>query len=137
MNRSPRSPANDPYALRRVGVGARSVNMTDTDFILSDLGNGEHQTSWDWPADQRFARFLADRNAVEVYDALLRSVAPFPIQIVAQKTVDHIRRRRLRALRQLAKTGKIESYWRGTADGGRTEFGVCRVRVYRLASHQP
>ncbi len=110
----------------------------DAAFILRDMrtnGFGS-QGSWDWPADLRFAEHMGDRDAIDLYRDILKSHAPFPFQIAAQKRVDHVRRRRLRALRLLVKQGHVEAWWLGAGVGGHTEFGVRRLRAYALKGSQ-
>ena len=118
--------------VRRKANQRRRDDMTDAEIILCDMNEFGGQSSFDWESDYRFAKALGDARAIEVYHRLLNSHSPSPVQCAVQRSVDHIRRRRLRALRMLVKQGAIESQWLGTGHGGRTVFGVGRMRTYHI-----
>lgn len=106
--------------------------MVDTDIILSLLRTQRSiQSSWDWEADLWFAEAIHDQTAVECLRDVMKSLAPFPIRDAVRKhTTEHVRLRRLRALRKLVKRGVVESYWHGTGEG--SLLGVNRIRTYAL-----
>jgi hypothetical protein len=90
--------------------------------------------SWDWDADLAFAEYLGDDESVKMIRAAKRSAAPFPFiksawRLTWRKTITN---NRLRILRSLVKQGKVIAYWQGTGYGGTVDFGVGRVRSYRL-----
>ncbi len=104
-------------------------------FLIADLKEHASQSSKDWEADQRFARALGMVREARVCEELLGNpTAIVPVQMaIHQKFIyPRVTRRRLRSLRKLAQRGTVEAQWMGTEEGGRTEFGVGRVRIYRL-----
>lgn len=108
--------------------------MTDIEIVTADMQKHGDHGAWDWEADLRFAQAIGDDEAVRDCANLLRSNAPYALQIMAHRVViaPRITWRRVRALRQLVRGGKARSFWLGTGPRGRTEFGVNRVRHYRL-----
>lgn len=108
--------------------------MSDLDIIIKDLETHDNQGAWDWEADLRFARAIGDTEAVADCQALLRSNAPFALQIAAHHGLiaKTITARRIRALRALVRQGRARAFWLGTGRGGASLFGVNRVRHYQL-----
>lgn len=102
----------------------------DEEFILTDLKENYSQCSWDWPADERFAEHLKveDTLICEAMD----SGAPLALRIAASSTWHNITQKRIAILRGLCKLGYVDAYWAGTGPGGKTEFGVNRIRTYAL-----
>lgn len=116
-----------------------TINMTDEQIILKDMKSVQMgQNSWDWQADYRFAKAInADDSIIKLFRALLKSSAPFALQIaIHKKFMTKIKNRRLKALRNLAKQGIVETFWIGTGYGGYSEFGVRRIKTWRLINRQ-
>lgn len=111
-----------------------NTNMTDEQIILKDMRERHGgQNSWDWEADYHFAKAIGAKDEIELLSALLKSVAVFVIQVsIHKKYITKLKKRRLAALRQLEKQGLVESWWLGTGFGGYSEFGVRRVKTWRL-----
>lgn len=101
----------------------------DEKFLLSDLKENHAQGSWDWPADERFAEHLGC-DSEYLMSETINSVAVAPIRAAVATTWKKVTQRRLRALRGLVRKGLAESYWMGTGWGGKTDFGITRVRMY-------
>ena len=108
--------------------------MTDEQIILKDMKETTlSQSSWDWPADLRFAKAIRANDEIEILESLLGSKAVFAIQIEAHKIfITKLKNRRLRALRKLEKQGILFSCWQGTGERGFTEFGTRRVKSWFL-----
>lgn len=94
-------------------------------FLLSDLEKFGPQRSLDLEADIRFAKFV-DPYAVKELEK--------QVEQGTELLGGYISARRLRTLRGLVKMGLVITYWEGTEKEGRKELGICRVKVYKLAS---
>ena len=106
--------------------------MNDSEFLLADLKNYLTQSSWDWCADERFAEHIGYKDYSTIVDCL-NSGAPGPLRRAVSLTWKKpVTDRRLRVLRKLVGSGLVESYWVGTGRGGKSEFGVSRIRSYGL-----
>lgn len=112
--------------------------VKDALFLLQDLQENGPQESWDWPADERFARCaMQDAAVADLLHACIESHTVVPVLIDTVRIyADHVRRRRLRALRFLIKQGKVKAQWAGTGERGVHNFGVNRARDYRLVQMQ-
>lgn len=107
--------------------------IKDAQFLLQDLAEHGPQTSWDWPADWRFAKFLGDKEAIEFYEWALRGESRHVVLIATVRLYGkRLVERRLRALQFLVKQGKVEAAWAGTGEMGVHTFGINRARVYSL-----
>ena len=108
--------------------------MTDCQIILKDMKETKTgQASWDWEADLRFAKSVKGENEVEILNLLMNSHTVFPILISTHKEfITKLKNRRLRALRKLEQQGLVYSGWRGTGEGGFSEFGTRRVKSWHL-----
>ena len=105
---------------------------TDADIVLDILRthNQGITSSWDWEMDLKFAKGIGDDVAVDFIEGLQGSV--LSIRDHDRYIRSRITARRLRALRKLVKRGLVESHWMGTGWGGRSDFGVGRLRGYML-----
>jgi len=102
----------------------------DTEFLLAEIRH-QSQSSWDWPADARFAEFIkADPEIISLIHSALDSSAPAPLQKQASRLWQNITKRRLRGLRELVKRGDVRSNWIGLGDYAMSSFGVNRCRSY-------
>ncbi len=108
--------------------------MKDWQIILKSMEETRlGQSSWDWEADYRFAIAINAKNEIEILENLLKSDAPFPVQIAVHKgCIGKLKNRRLKALRNLTKQGLINSHWLGTGYGGYSEFGIRRIKTWYL-----
>jgi hypothetical protein len=89
------------------------------------------QRSWDWNADLAFATAVGDDQAVKDLEQLLKSYAPFSRQIAFHEAcLGHIKKARLKYLRQLVNLGEAQASWEGLGAGSKNEFGAGRVRVF-------
>lgn len=113
-----------------MSVNSNELLSEDERFLLDDLRENHAQSSWDWPADERFAEHVGDGD--NLITESMESGAPSAFRIAAAKTWERITQRRLRALRALVKRGLVVAFWSGTGPGGFTDFGVRRVRTYDL-----
>ena len=106
----------------------------DEEIILKDMKDIKlGQSSWDWQADYRFAKAIKSEHEIDILEMLLKSNAPFPHQIaVHKKHISKLKNRRLRALRRLEKQKYLKSLWIGTGYGGRSDFGVNRIKTWHL-----
>ena len=107
--------------------------MTDVEIVLADLYEHGAQHSWDWTADLQFARAVGLVEEAKLLESM-QAPAFWPAAIEAHMAFvkKPVTNRRLRALRRLVSEGVVEAEWRGTGWGGRTDFGVGRVRRYAL-----
>ena len=96
-------------------------------FIHNDIIKHGSQDSWDWDADLRLAKHLKEDTLIE---EAIESNAPLPSRIAVSKTWRKLTQKRLRVLRRLVASGHCKSFWAGTGQLGRTDFGVSRVRRY-------
>lgn len=87
----------------------------DTIFVLEDIkAHHGRQSTWDWKADYRFARYAKDQDAIETLEAIFKSYAPGVFMINAFTAMcTKIKRRRLAALRHLKKLKILYSQWSG------------------------
>lgn len=107
--------------------------IKDAQFLLQDLAEHGPQTSWDWPADWRFAQAIEDREAAAFYKwAVTAEVAHIRLIDAVRVYGKPLVERRLRALQFLVKQGKVEAAWAGTGEMGVHTFGINRARVYSL-----
>ena len=108
--------------------------MKDWQIILKDMKETKTgQSSWDWPADYRFAKAVGAKDEIEILKSLLRSTTVFPIQIACHRNfITKLKRRRLRALKNLEGQGIVYSGWVGTGPGGLSEFGARRIKSWHL-----
>ena len=107
-------------------------------FLLDDLKAHGGQSSWDWNADQRLAEWLGNAEAVEGIEAAKHAGGLLVYALgVHSLYAKKIKRIRLAGLRKLVKAGLVESWWIGLGYGGGSEFGVNRVRTYRLKENLP
>ena len=105
--------------------------MTNTEFLINDFKEHPVQSSWDFEADLRFAKAIGDKEAVELIKPMLNGgFLPAILAIFRHTIRPRITNRRLRAMRKLVKQGLVKIGWLGTGYGGKTEFGVNRVRSY-------
>lgn len=109
----------------------------DAKIVLADLRIRRSQYSWDWTADARFAQEARGipADALEIAERLAMGnfgVAPLAMDAHRLGVYPHVTVRRLRALRELVKARMVKASWSGTGPGGRTDYGVCRTRHYRL-----
>ena len=107
----------------------------DAEFLLSDIeAHHGHQSTWDYDADYRFAKYCGDIAAIEILVKIEKSYAPGPILIAAHDaTCKSVKRRRLSALRYLKKQGIL-----GSTYSGFWLFGVLtRTNEYYLISMHP
>lgn len=96
--------------------------------LLSDLSENGEQCSWDWEADLRFARITGqDTSPIE---AAIYSSAPIAFRVAASRGWEKVTQKRIRLLRKLCKIGLANSYWSGTGNGGKSDFGLNRVKNY-------
>ena len=103
------------------------------DFLLEDLKEHHGQSSWDYPADHRFAVFLGDEETADILVDIMNSSTVWCFIIAAHEAfAGKIKRKRLTALRQLVYIGKVRAEWMGTGWGGKSDFGVNRCRHYTL-----
>ena len=80
------------------------------DFLLEDLKTHHGQSSWDYPADHRFAVFLGDTEAADILVEIMNSSTVWCFIIAAHEVfAGKIKRKRLTALRQLIRQGKIRA----------------------------
>jgi hypothetical protein len=113
------------------------MKTSDIDIIVTDMRKHGPQASWDWEADLRFAQAISDDEAVKDCQELLRSAnrgSIWPLLIIAHQELvgKRITRRRVRALRRLVQERRAKAFWLGTGPQGRADFGVGRVRHYKL-----
>ena len=103
-------------------------------WAFRELCLRDYASSWDWEADYRLCVALEDDRLIELADALLDSNAPSAVRIVVHNHggLERIRVMRLRGLQELVKLGIAETFWSGLGPGGRTDFGLNRVKVYSL-----
>lgn len=102
----------------------------DEQFLLDDLSECFTHSSWDWPADERFAAHLGlDISAIS---ATMQSCAPSSLRVGVSQSWDKLTQRRLRLLRGLVRKGLVHSSWAGTGYGGVSEFGLNRCRHYQI-----
>ena len=106
--------------------------MSVQDDLLKDLAKHGDQFSWDLPADERFAAIINDIEAEKLIHHAVVSCSVSYFRLEAVKSTG-ITKKRLRVLRQLQKSGKVIASWMGLGWGGRSEFGVGRVRCYSLS----
>lgn len=123
-----------PQVQRSLGSPLRAGLVKDTQIILKDMKETKcGQSSWDWPADYRFAKAISAKDEIEILEMLLKSTTVFAIQIAChRKFITKLKNRRLRALKILEKQGIIRSGWLGTGPGGLKEFGTRRVKSWHL-----
>lgn len=100
--------------------------------VLEDLKKHGTQSSWDWEADQRFASHIGDSEAADGIRKILDSCAPSAFRIAAMLEYRRITNRRLRVLRKLVKNGLVVAFWDGLGQGAINQFGVRRVRCFRI-----
>ena len=110
------------------------VLETGSSLKVKDLKTNGTQFSWDLPADERYAKIIGDSTSEELIHRAVHSYSIMTSRLAAVESTG-ITPKRLRALRKLIKLGLVESYWEGLGAGGRSEFGVGRVRSYSLVSH--
>ena len=118
-------------------MAEKHIKIPDWQIVLDDMKK-EHagQSSWDWPADYRFAKSVEAKDEIEILEALLQSAALFVVQIAAHRIyITKLKKRRLRALKNLESQGLVYSSWTGTGYGGHTEFGVRRIKVWHLTDN--
>lgn len=107
--------------------------MNALQFLLDDLKKHGVQMSWDWEADLRFAEAIGDKQSSEILWLVVNGGAPTAVKWShVQRT--GIPQKRMRYLRQLVKRGDVISYWSGSEEGGKCQFGVNRFRNYALAN---
>lgn len=99
-------------------------------FLLNDLKENVSQSSWDWEADLRFA-YAIDHPKKKLIEDVVNSETVWPIRYGILKSTG-ITAKRLRYLRKLVNKKLVISYWIGSGWGGQSEFGLKRVRNYRL-----
>jgi len=102
-------------------------------FLAADLAN-ESQASWDIDADGRFAKFIGHPNADIITRSWEIGITYFVFQAWRAAGGEQVKRLRLTRLREMIADGKVVAEWRGTGEGGRTEWSVGRVRAYFLKS---
>lgn len=102
-------------------------------FLLSDLEENLDQSSWDWEADYRFAIAAGDTKSAEIIKEAIDSSAPTALRFVLVRSTG-ITKKRLRVMNGLIKMKLVTAYWLGTGDGGRSEFGISRVKIYTLST---
>jgi hypothetical protein len=113
----------------------------DVDVVRADLAAHDGMAgSWDWAADHRFAVAVGDTEAAAFLERLLDrnagGVAP-RLMDAHDAYVGHITRRRVRALGALVRAGEAEAWWSGLGVGGRSFYGIGRVRTYQLTASAP
>ena len=103
-------------------------------WVFRELCRYPVMSSWDWEADHRLCQALKDVELTELAEDLLRSRAPWSLQISVRMHagLEEIRVRRLRGLQELVRLDLVEARWLGTGEGGRTSLGVNRIKVYTL-----
>ena len=102
-------------------------------FVLEDLQTGNTHSSWDWPADLRFAKHFSYSDAVEVLEKMMQSDAPLACLCASHDiVVKPIKKKRLAAVRELVRHGYVDVYWETSGEGGATLYGVNRFRCYLL-----
>lgn len=103
------------------------------DFILKDMRSYHGQSSWDWEADLRFARFLGDKEAeVIINDACHCSLVPMAVALMHTKAALRVKGKRLDLLRELVREGLVEKWPLGTGQCGRTDCGISWAMSYHL-----
>ncbi len=107
------------------------AEMNILDELVKDLKAHGDQFSWDLPADERFAKIIGDRESESIIHHAVISSSVSYFRLGAVKSTG-ITSKRLIALRKLQKRGIVEASWTGLGLGGRSEFGVGRVRCYSL-----
>lgn len=105
-------------------------------FLIADIKKHGAQSSWDWDADVRFARFLDDTVSA---DAIQRACDSHSVLSARYSYWVHfggrrICRNRMRRLRELVSAGFLSAGWVGLGAGGFSEFGIRRVRAYSLTA---
>jgi hypothetical protein len=111
--------------------------INDAMFLLNDLQENGPQAAWDWPADLRFAEHVGDSDVAQILKWAIHSRTVLPVLIATVKLHGgQINQRRLRALRLLIHTGKVDAQWSGMGERGVHDFGVNRTRVYHLADRE-
>ena len=103
-------------------------------FLIEDLKKFYTHQSWDWEADFRFAqKAYNDIDIINDFEHLLNSGTIWPRLIQFHKIrFSFIKRKRISLLNELKKENKVESCWSGTGFGGKSYFGVNRVRTWML-----
>lgn len=108
--------------------------MTKEEFLIKDIGENGSQSSWDWQADLRFAKFFFPEEHADIA-AIIHSSTVYSSRIAAHEVLaKKTKSSRIATLRRLIKKGLIESSWMGTGEGGKNLFGVNRVRSYYLTT---
>lgn len=103
------------------------------DFLMTDLKENGSQSSWDFQADLRFAKFLKEEEAVADLERILFSSAPLALILDAHSAlIGKVKNKRLAGLRELVSMGEAESFWMGLGQGSMNQFGAKRVRCYSL-----
>lgn len=101
-------------------------------FLIKDMKNNGGASAWDWEADYRFACHLGDEETAEIILAAIQSHAPENFRVYAMMKCKRITDLRLRIMRKLVRDGVARAYWAGTGEGGKSRFGVNKIRHYQL-----
>ena len=106
----------------------------DIEFLREDLQKNHNQNSWDWEADFRFAvhRGISGEEKGCAKDLLRGKCVAYFAYVAHKKVLGKYQKARLRALREMVHRWEVKSAWVGTGHNGKIEWGVNRVRSYRL-----
>lgn len=103
-------------------------------WLYEDIKEHGPQSSWDWEAELRFARFVGDTHAAEWIEKAVDSKAPTGLRCaVVESVYQRVHRQRLEGLRRLKARGIVTASWIGGGAGCWYELGVRRFRLYQLA----
>ena len=105
---------------------------------LKETAVGSSCSSWDFEADYAFASEFGQFEIAEFIQSCMNSNVCFAHIIGSWHSSwkKSVTSPRLTALRELTRHGYVEASWTGLGEGSKNQWGVTRIRSYRLL-HSP